>query len=292
MAKAKKAKLSEIHEMLPMEMMEKILKLLNYNDICQAKLVCRRWKEVIVNGHLLKKAAGKNLFLSKTQNLCYVTRYTVSFSIGKMHCIMVAGVFKSGFSPVEVLCEDLGSKKLPNLPKKISNSTISLHDGTILICGGRNNLQKCLQIRHGNWVEHSTLNKLRLGHSAVATPSATFLFGGHGSTETYEYLPKDSKTWQNGKTNIPEGFADGCAIALKSNQDILLIGGSGGITVSNDRILSFDVKDHTFFELPFVLNVGRFGHTCVYIPNTNKIMIAGGYRYFLSESTEKRFHEN
>ena len=48
-----------IHEILPPEMVEKILKLLNFKDIYQAQLVCRRWKEIIDMGNLKKKAKGK-----------------------------------------------------------------------------------------------------------------------------------------------------------------------------------------------------------------------------------------
>ena len=61
MAQAKKIKLAINHDVLPPEMLEKILKLLNYKDICQAKLICRQWKEIIVNGNLVKKASGKIL---------------------------------------------------------------------------------------------------------------------------------------------------------------------------------------------------------------------------------------
>ena len=55
----KKRILSNVENILPPEMVEKILKLLNFKDICQAKLICRRWKEIIVKGNLLKKASGK-----------------------------------------------------------------------------------------------------------------------------------------------------------------------------------------------------------------------------------------
>ena len=48
-----------IHNMLPPEMLEKILELLIYKEIRQAKLICRRWKEIIDKGNLLKKASGK-----------------------------------------------------------------------------------------------------------------------------------------------------------------------------------------------------------------------------------------
>ena len=44
---------------LPPEMVEKIFKFLNYKDVCHAKLICRKWKEIIENGDLVIKAAGK-----------------------------------------------------------------------------------------------------------------------------------------------------------------------------------------------------------------------------------------
>ena len=49
----------QINIILPPEMLEKILKMLNFNDICGANLVCRRWNEIIVKGKVLKKASGK-----------------------------------------------------------------------------------------------------------------------------------------------------------------------------------------------------------------------------------------
>ena len=77
-------------------------------------------------------------------------------------------------------------------------------------------------------------------------------------------------SWHRGKTVIPIEFLNGFAIAVNSNQEILLIGSSSYLV--EDRILSFNVIDHTFNELPSVLNVGRFAHTCAFIPTTNKII--------------------
>ena len=148
---------------------------------------------------------------------------------------------------------------------------MAMHNGAILMCGGTSNLQKCLQLAHGTWKEHSTLNQLRYYHSAVTTQTATFIFGGSHSRETYEYLPKGSTTWRMGKTEIPGGFFYGCAIAVKSDHEIWLIGGQ----TTENRILSFNVIDHTFKELPFQLNVGRYGPRCAFIPNTKKVMITG-----------------
>ena len=50
---------------LPPEIVEKILRLLNYMDICQAQLICKRWKEIIHRGKLMKKASGKKGMLQK-----------------------------------------------------------------------------------------------------------------------------------------------------------------------------------------------------------------------------------
>ena len=50
---------ANILNMLPPEMVEKILKLFKLKEICQAQLVCKRWKEIIIKGNLVKKVAGK-----------------------------------------------------------------------------------------------------------------------------------------------------------------------------------------------------------------------------------------
>ena len=56
---SKKTRLSVIHNILPPEILDKVLKLLHYKDICKAQLVCRRWREIVDNGNLSKKALGK-----------------------------------------------------------------------------------------------------------------------------------------------------------------------------------------------------------------------------------------
>ena len=55
---AKTMRLSVVHNILPPEMIEKILRFLNFKDICQVQLTCRKWNEIIVKGNLLKKASG------------------------------------------------------------------------------------------------------------------------------------------------------------------------------------------------------------------------------------------
>ena len=177
---------------------------------------------------------------------------------------------------MHILPRDVGIKQLPNLPQYIRDSSMVVHNDTILLCGGWDNRRKCLQLDHGTWKEHSTLNLKRAQHSAVVTQVATFIFGGCDSEVTYEYLPKDSTKWLMGKTDIPGGFRNGFAIAVKSQQEIWLIGG----TWTQKRILSFNVNSHTFQVVPFQLNFGRYGHRCTFIPNTNKIMVTGGYNRY------------
>lgn len=195
--------------------------------------------------------------------------------LGGISCFIVAGGISTAdlrSYTAEVMIGDLGTKKLPNVPRNIQASSLVLHNGHILLCGGggQGNDKECLELHHGTWRrQYSALNQRRYEHSGVPTQTATFLFGGFHSSNTYEYLPKDSNTWLMGKTKIPGGFCFGSAISVKSEQEIWLIGGES----TGKRILSFSIKDHTFQELPFKLKQRRYLPKCTFIPNTSKIMI-------------------
>ena len=152
-------------------------------------------------------------------------------------------------------------------------SLVQLND-SVLICGGFKVSKKCWIMENGRMKLHSTLNRNRVQAPAVATNSATFIFGGIYAQNTYEYLPKDSTTWILGKCDIPEGIADACAIAINSGQEILLFGSED---YNDKRILKFDVKNHTFEELPTKLKRGRWGARCALIPGTKKVIITGGF---------------
>ena len=184
---------------------------------------------------------------------------------------------------IQFLAGDLENKQLPhffpkhyrnllgmNYPKK--RPSMILHNGIILLCGGI--MKQCYQLIRGAWQFHSILNESRLYHSAVSTQNAIFIFGGEDSRNTYEYLPKESTKckWLMGKTEIPGGFEWGCAIAVKSEQEIWLIGGLH----NRKRILQFNVNDHTFKVMPFQLIVDQiFLSRCALIPNSNKVMVIG-----------------
>ena len=181
---------------------------------------------------------------------------------------------------------------LPNLPRGMYFPAMVIHNETILLSGGMKNPKTCFQLEKGSWINHSTFSEERFASATVTTNKGTFIFGGIDSTYTYEYLLNDSTEWQKGKVLIPNGFSNGCAIAVKSGQEIWLIGGY----FNERRILSFNVKDHSFEEIPMKLNVKRaVGHNCAFIPNTNKIIVTGGvhkanddasHRFLWLDSTE------
>ena len=111
--------------------------------------------------------------------------------------------------------------------------SLILHKDKILFCNTCSKV--CFELVDGSWKKHSTLVKSRGSlppPSTVTTNYGTFIFSG----DTYEYLLNESSEWQIGKTTIPEGFRDGCVIALKSKPEILLIGGYN----TWRRILSFN----------------------------------------------------
>ena len=74
----KKMRLSVIHNILPPEIIENIFRFLNYKEIRQAQLICRKWKGIIENGNLMKKAAGnKYSFLQKKGSRKSIILYNV-----------------------------------------------------------------------------------------------------------------------------------------------------------------------------------------------------------------------
>ena len=271
-----------INKVLPTEILKNILKNLDYKSLCRAKQTFENWRDIIDEFKLVDHSLGKffEVFLIKLDDLS-----ELFLILDRISCVIVAGGYNDDpCDSVEALTEDLleadfRKKKLPSLPREITRSSMVLvsHNKKILLCGGSRNSDRCLQLENGNWKEHSILNEERISPSVVTTNSATFLFGGYNSDDylhtTFEYLPKDSTIWLIGKTKIPGSFWSGCAIEVKSDLEIWLIGGAGMV---DEAILSFNVNDHTFQKLPYKLNTRRYGHRCAFIPNTKKLMITGG----------------
>ena len=85
----------------------------------------------------------------------------MSSSLENISCIIVAsgsglgGLIETFESSVGVIFGDIKSKQLTNLPKETVTPSMVLHDGAILLCGGFYNQQKCVQLDHGAWKEHS-----------------------------------------------------------------------------------------------------------------------------------------
>ena len=106
---------------------------------------------------------------------------------------------------------------VPNLPKIIHDSpSMFLHNETILLCGGENNLKTCLKLQEGTWTEYNSLKEERRVAAVVSTTKATFIFGGSfDSFDSFEYLEKNTSEWKLGETKVPGlGFQHGCAIGV------------------------------------------------------------------------------
>ena len=221
--------------------------------------------------NLSKAQCGCQMFWSSFPfKICLPLNFIFKLVSDKVCSIMVIGGFQKNSN--EVLFESLTNIQLPSLPVDIHCSTEAIFNGTLLVCGGVERVEQCLQLENGQWKEHSNMNHMRRYASAVQTKSGIFIFGGIDSPNTFEYLPNNSRTWILGETEIQDGFQDGCVIVINSGQDVLLFGGYQ----TERRILKFNINERTFAELPLQLNVGRYGHRCAFIPNTNKIIITGG----------------
>ena len=102
-------------------------------------------------------------------------------SVDRRSMTLIAGGKNSRktLASVEVISEDASNNKiqLANLPEAIGWSpSMVKHNGTILLCGGYNNLQTCLKMEKNGWIQHSNLKRFRTFASAVATNTSTFIF--------------------------------------------------------------------------------------------------------------------
>ena len=211
----------------------------------------------------------------------------------KVRCFIVAGGLKH---PKAEIITNFGRRQLPPSLVWVAHVgalRMALHDGEILLFAKflddemSESKLKCFKFNKDfskDRVHSVCLAKEdALGSSFVTTANATYIFGGHNDPTRYEYLPIGSTTWHEGKNQIPGGFEFGCAIAIKSDQEILLMGGRN----KSHRILSFNTTDHTFNELPAQLKKMRWGGVrCAFIPGTNKVIITGGFGCVPTKSTE------
>ena len=187
---------------------------------------------------------------------------------------------------LEVLI-DSGLPILQPLPFCPFGSTLSVFDGTILVCGGASNGNNCYSYSNGFWAFHSKMNRSRRYHSAVSTKNCLYVFGGHDSIsgqDTFEYLPVGSTQWQLGQGFLPGGgFVNGSATSINSGKEILLIGGLSYET----SIVKFDVASHTFCGLSAVcLQSKRMGHSCAILPSGEILITGGCWRSNFYETTE------
>ena len=203
----------------------------------------------------------------------------------KVRCFIVVGGLGNGSHPKAEIITNFGKRQLPPLLdwEGIDGGQMAVHDGEILLFPElvddemSESKLKCFKFNKDfskDRVHSVCLAKEdALGSSFVTTANATYIFGGHNDPTRYEYLPIGSTTWHEGKNQIPGGFEFGCAIAIKSDQEILLMGGRN----KSHRILSFNTTDHTFEELPAQLKNSRLGGArCAFIPGTKKVIITGG----------------
>ena len=165
---------------------------------------------------------------------------------------------------------------IPSLPKALGDfpSLFLTSENNILLCGGTRNEYECLEMKVNNWIHHSDLIEKRGKATSVTMAKGTFIFGGHESRNTWEWLPSGSSTWVLGG-NIPDpGFFNGCGVPISANE-ILLVGGQGE-EETMDRILKFSVETNDWTEMNETLQPGIYDHSCISFKNS--IIVSGGKR--------------
>ena len=151
-----------------------------------------------------------------------------------------------------------------------------------MVAGGfnRNDFNEtCYQLKNGSWQIYESLKTSGYctPENMVKTDKAIYTFGADYDGKKVRYLPNNSKDWiEEENVKIPKYFLRGCAVEIKSKGEIWLIGGDG----TRKRILSFDLQNHTFTELPMKLKVGRYCHKCIVtkIGDSEVILVTGGLK--------------
>ena len=160
------------------------------------------------------------------------------------------------------------------MPKAISfqPSLLLTPDHKLILCGGDNNKDTCLELRNNDWKFHSSLNQQRKNAFGVSMKQGVFIFGGWDSPNTtWEWLPNGSSQWENGTNKIPyPGLDYGCGVKISENTMAFI----GGLT-SQNRLLTFNVDTKEWTNYGNVLKHGRYGHACVLF--NDQIVIVGGY---------------
>ena len=186
---------------------------------------------------------------------------------------------------LEVISSDRSDKsnqfRIPKFPQKIEGCFLSLQNGILTSYGGTVNglpNETCYQLKHGSWEAHSSLKTSGYFTSTnmVKTSKAIYVFGADEKSKEVQFLPHNSTNWKTCDEEIPGGFVHGCVVEIKSKGEIWLIGNVGE---TSNRILSFDLQNHTFKELSTKLIIGRSHHECLVtkIGNTEVILVTGGH---------------
>ena len=143
------------------------------NKACSAGYVCSNYKCV---EHLIPvpgicsiddhHCSGSRISYTNLSN--FLHNYNIFIS--EEHSVLVVG---GGDATVSVKYGERHLKtaelippnkcKIPSLPKgiNIQPSLILTNDDKILLCGGKNNEQECLELKENNWVHHSDLIESR-----------------------------------------------------------------------------------------------------------------------------------
>ena len=145
---------------------------------------------------------------------------------------------------------------------------------------------KCMILKYGHWVEHSSYNAKRNTRSSliIQMPGAIFLFGKASSTfrkfeRTYEYLPNGSHSWNLVKLPEGEDFNFWCSFGLAiSANELLVMGGINPSDATNPleprrKIMKLNTHDNSWMHFGN-LRVGRKNANAVIF--NNRIIISGG----------------
>ena len=171
--------------------------------------------------------------------------------------------FTIGYTKIEFLGNENLTIKFPR--SSTFGPTVIVHKSELMVIAAT----YCFIFENGSWIHHSSLSTDRRNAIVVSMPRGIYVFGGHYSPYTSEFLPNGQIKWQEGP-KIPEPgiqWLGGYGAPISSNELIIIIG-----CFTNVMKLNIDSQEWTNVEN---LLKGRCHQQ--YVLFKNKIIVCGGY---------------
>ena len=178
------------------------------------------------------------------------------------------------YSTIKQTIEFLGNESLSiKFPSAaVYSPTVLVHKNELIVVAAN----YCFIFENGSWLFHSCLNKSRRNAIVISMPRGIYVFGGHDSPYTSEFLPNGHKVWQDGPKIPRPGIVWLGGVGAPVSQNELIF-----VTGCFTDVMKLNIETQEWTKTENLLK-GRCHQQ--YALFNNKLIVCGGY--YKENSTE------